>query len=401
MAGGALVAGPLADRDFTVRISLCLAVIGMWPIETFTKKRQGRWLWLSFLPLGLGSWVPILAGFRCGVRRWAAFGVLWSVFTITGWTLAAVEPSEGGGEDLAGGLLLIAWLGGMVTSGAIRSGYAGYPGKPLRERASWPKPTARSQRWSVRYALLAYLSTFAGAVVLASIFYFGLDVHMRVGVRVLMVDAVLLGSLLPLRRNHGLSRDDLGLRAVPAVRSIGLTVLALVAYVAVTVLWVTAAHPQGGADALANVKQEGALNVVLAVIAAAVSAPIVEEVFFRGLLYRSLRNQLSILPAALLAGALFGLVHITSYPLDTLPVKAAFGVIACLLYERTGSLLPGIGLHSFVDASTINLALTGNDVIVFTGFCLLIVVLLVRAGMRRWLGVKRTPRLTELPQTGQ
>jgi membrane protease YdiL (CAAX protease family) len=90
-----------------------------------------------------------------------------------------------------------------------------------------------------------------------------------------------------------------------------------------------------------------------------------------------LRNRLAVLPAALIAGAMFGLVHITSYPLDTLPVKAAFGVIACLLYERTGSLLPGIGLHSFVDASSIDVALTGNDLIVFVSFLLLVVVLLV------------------------
>jgi membrane protease YdiL (CAAX protease family) len=107
----------------------------------------------------------------------------------------------------------------------------------------------------------------------------------------------------------------------------------------------------------------------------------VEEIFFRGLLYRSLRNRLAIWPAALIAGAMFGLVHIASYPVDTLPVKAAFGVSACLLYERTGSLLPGIGLHSFVDASSIDVSLTGNDLIVLGSFLCLTVVLLVR-GLR-------------------
>lgn len=359
------------------------------------------WLWLSLLPFGLGSWVPVLAGLRCGVRRWTAFGVLWLVLAVAGWALAAVEPSGGGGEDLAGGLMLFAWLGGIVTSFVIRRGYNGHSGRSASERAPWPKPTARSQRWSVRYALLAYVLTFAGTGVLASVLYFGLGVHMRVGVGVLMVDAVLLGSLLPLRRWHGLSLDDLGIRSVPAARSIGLVVLALLVYVVVTVLWLIVVHPPAGTDALANVRHESTGNVVLAIIAVAVSAPIVEEVFFRGLLYRSLRNRLSILPAALLAGALFGLVHITSYPLDTLPVKAAFGVIACLLYERTGSLLPGIGLHSFIDASAIDLALTGNDLIVLAGFSLLVVVLLIRACVRRVREGKRTPRLVELPQAGQ
>jgi membrane protease YdiL (CAAX protease family) len=123
----------------------------------------------------------------------------------------------------------------------------------------------------------------------------------------------------------------------------------------------------------------------------AVSAPVVEEIFFRGLLYRSLRNRLSVLPAALIAGVMFGLVHITSYPLDTLPVKAAFGVIACLLYERTGSLLPGIALHSFVDASSIEVSLTGNDLIVLGSFLCLALVLLVRGSRPSATASSRPP----------
>jgi hypothetical protein len=55
-----------------------------------------------------------------------------------------------------------------------------------------------------------------------------------------------------------------------------------------------------------------------------------------------------------IAGAVFGLVHIMSYLLDTLPVKAAFGVIACCSTSRRVSLLPGIGLHVFVDASVVD-----------------------------------------------
>lgn len=236
----------------------------------------------------------------------------------------------------------------------------------------------------------------AGALALASVFYLGLGVDVGVGARVLIVDALLLGSLVPLRRRFGLSRDDLGLRAVPAVRSIGLVVLALIAYGLIAVLWVIVVQRQAGADALAHVKHESAVNVVLAIVAVAASAPIVEEVFFRGLLYRSLRNRLAILPAALLAGALFGVVHITSYPLNALPVKPAFGVTACLLYERTGSLLPGIGLHSFGDASAIDLALTGNDLIVLASFCALVTVLIVRARLRR-SSTARTPEPNGAP----
>jgi membrane protease YdiL (CAAX protease family) len=65
------------------------------------------------------------------------------------------------------------------------------------------------------------------------------------------------------------------------------------------------------------------------------------------LLYRSFRNRLGIGPACVIAGALFGLGHI-DYPLLVRPDLAFFGVVAALLYERTGSLLPGIAMHSFM-----------------------------------------------------
>lgn len=209
------------------------------------------------------------------------------------------------------------------------------------------------------------------------------------GAGVLLVDGVLLGALWPLRQ-RGLTRQDLGLRAAPGARSVGLVVLALVVYAVITVLWAIVVQPRTGADALANVKGEGTINIVLAIFAVAVSAPVVEEIFFRGLLYRSLRNRLSIVPAVLIAGALFGFVHITSYPLDTLPVKAAFGVIACLLYERTGSLLPGIGLHVFVDASAVVVALTGSDLIVIACSVLVVLAVIVGGWKGRVTGWRRT-----------
>jgi hypothetical protein len=64
----------------------------------------------------------IQAGLRCGVRRWTALGVLWLLLTLAGWVLAAVEPSGNDGEGLAGGLIILAWCGGIVTSLAIRRG---------------------------------------------------------------------------------------------------------------------------------------------------------------------------------------------------------------------------------------------------------------------------------------
>jgi membrane protease YdiL (CAAX protease family) len=78
-------------------------------------------------------------------------------------------------------------------------------------------------------------------------------------------------------------------------------------------------------------------------VAVVAIAPVCEEIFFRGLLYRVLRLRMPVLAAAVIDGVIFGAVHGS---LVILPVLAVLGVIFCLVYERTGSLFPTIAMHS-------------------------------------------------------
>jgi len=87
------------------------------------------------------------------------------------------------------------------------------------------------------------------------------------------------------------------------------------------------------------------LQVLLIVIA----APISEEVCFRGMLFGGLRTSLPRLPAALIAGLIFGALHFTTGVAAVLPL-AVFGFVLCLLYEETGSIVPGMLLHAFNNA---------------------------------------------------
>ena len=118
-------------------------------------------------------------------------------------------------------LIVVAWVAGVITSFVIRPGYECRVGGLVRERVPWPEPTAQSRQWSVRYALTAYVITFVGALVVAAVLYFGLGVQLHIGVGGLVVDAILLGSLVPLKLKHRLTGRDLGLRAAPARRSVG------------------------------------------------------------------------------------------------------------------------------------------------------------------------------------
>jgi membrane protease YdiL (CAAX protease family) len=89
---------------------------------------------------------------------------------------------------------------------------------------------------------------------------------------------------------------------------------------------------------------------VLLVGAVAVSAPIVEEITFRGYLFPALTGWRGPWVGALLTAVLFGAAHVLALPPAFLPGIAVFGFGACLLRWFTGSLLPGIAVHSFNNA---------------------------------------------------
>lgn len=76
----------------------------------------------------------------------------------------------------------------------------------------------------------------------------------------------------------------------------------------------------------------------------AIAAPISEETFFRGMIFGGLRSRMARLPAALISGVVFGGLHAFN-GIEVVPPLIVFGVILALLYEKTGSIVPGIMLH--------------------------------------------------------
>jgi membrane protease YdiL (CAAX protease family) len=86
----------------------------------------------------------------------------------------------------------------------------------------------------------------------------------------------------------------------------------------------------------------GALPVRILLIV--VLAPISEEVCFRGMLFGGLREKLPRLGAALLSALIFGGLHALT-GVSAVPPLIVFGFVLALLYEKTGSVLPGIVLH--------------------------------------------------------
>jgi uncharacterized protein len=84
-------------------------------------------------------------------------------------------------------------------------------------------------------------------------------------------------------------------------------------------------------------------GVLLLVLIVVIVAPITEEIFFRGLLLRSLqRRGMGATWAIVASSALFAAAHFE--PLQ-FPALFLFGLVAAILATRTGRLGPGIWAH--------------------------------------------------------
>jgi uncharacterized protein len=100
-------------------------------------------------------------------------------------------------------------------------------------------------------------------------------------------------------------------------------------------------------------RAEGA-GIVLLVLVLVVGAPLVEELFYRGLTLRVIARRFG--PVAAVAGSsvLFAVTH---FHLLGLPALVAFGVIAGILVVRSGRLGPAVWAHAGFNLTTVILLL--------------------------------------------
>ncbi len=149
-------------------------------------------------------------------------------------------------------------------------------------------------------------------------------------------------------RGRGMSFADLGY-TVPdrrwALMGVGAGFGALpLAFVVAALL-----RPALGSDSLPNLQQyfgNGSeftiFHAMTMLLYGGFLVPLTEELLFRGLLFRWLRQRLDFWPAALISAALFGVAHGTA---DKAVIAGLLGLPLAWLYERSRSLAPAILLH--------------------------------------------------------
>ena len=166
-------------------------------------------------------------------------------------------------------------------------------------------------------------------------------------------------------------RKDVGLTAgAGVVREAGYGVLTWCAAVPlaaagfVIAFILSALTGQSVSDATHPIQEalaDGGLAVRLALLVlAAVFAPFVEEIVFRGVLYRHLRERLggmghfaSFVVAALASSALFAAIH--PQGIVFAPILAGLGVAFCIARELRGSLIAPMVAHGINNALIVGL----------------------------------------------
>lgn len=231
-----------------------------------------------------------------------------------------------------------------------------------------PAPSAQTPRGWWWLAPVGFAAAF-GLTIIVSTMLAGLLAVVGVSVTrspgfalasTVIQDAALVVVAVYLARRIG--RDAapwLQFRRLPARTLLLSTFAAAMAFYVVVGLYAALVTQSGEQDTLETL---GADRSVVWLVAAAVLviwiAPVCEELFFRGFFYGTLRTSLGVAPAALAAGLLFGVIHFTGTDtLPLLPVLAWLGVVLCLVYEKTGSLWPAIGVH--IVNNTLALATVG------------------------------------------
>jgi membrane protease YdiL (CAAX protease family) len=149
--------------------------------------------------------------------------------------------------------------------------------------------------------------------------------------------------------------SEFGFRRVRLVNAVATFVIAATIYYFVTDIYavVFSLHGKDKLPSELSDTHNHAAIVMTAVFVCAV-APICEEFVFRGFLFGTLRKMrvtvagrdLSVFIAAVITGILFGLVHTGSASSQFLIPLGFLGFMLCMVRWQTGSLYPGMAMHS-------------------------------------------------------
>ncbi len=180
----------------------------------------------------------------------------------------------------------------------------------------------------------------------------------QLGLWIGMVGSVVVASR---RKGAGSLADDFGFRARWSDIGLGALAAAATQLVALPLLALLLrpllGQPKVSGPVQDLMDRSHGLAFLGLVISVSVCAPLVEELFFRGLLLGALRRRMPDGAAIALSAIVFGLAHGSGVPADAVILVilslTLFGAVLALLAVRTGRLGPGIVAHALFNLFTV------------------------------------------------
>jgi uncharacterized protein len=230
--------------------------------------------------------------------------------------------------------------------------------------APTPPPPARPElpagappRWPAWFAGVGFLVVLIASALVVNILGAAIGEDARedpafTAVGTLLLGLISIGTAVLFASFVAKPRPEhFGLRPTRFWPAVGWAALGMLTFYVVSAVYVVLVQPDVEQTVVEDLgADESTFGLIAAGFMVICVAPVAEEFFYRGFFYRALRSRWSVFVAAAIDGLLFGFIHYDFSDAEALlivPPLAALGFMFCLVYERTGSLYPVIGLHAF------------------------------------------------------
>lgn len=228
---------------------------------------------------------------------------------------------------------------------------------PAPHASGLPEKTG-ADAWPWYYSLAAFATGFVFAQILIVILYViweaaggnaDDDTWFLVLASAINSVVFVFAAVTIARMSGPVSPRDFGLVKAPFGQALAKSIGIIVTYFILLATYNELVNlaPDDAAEKLGG--DSGALGMLAFAILVAVIAPIAEEIFYRGMVFRALANGVGIWLGAIISGVLFGAVHVDSVDGDRLLQVVPLGLLGiffAILYAWSGTLFAPIALHA-------------------------------------------------------
>jgi membrane protease YdiL (CAAX protease family) len=209
-----------------------------------------------------------------------------------------------------------------------------------------------------------FLLFFCVSCVLSSMFIQQLFItagQYRMGIGLSSLFGIILPMVLLTRKFPGGFPAQIRLTRPRVHRMVLVIVATLAAVVLVDQIYIINQRfypvPEDYADQIRELKPAGVFQLSVTMLGLCLLVPIAEEIVFRGMIQRIFTRNMGAFVGVLLAGAIFGAVHMNAHLLISI---TAFGWFLGFVFEATGNLIYPVVAHAIFNAVAL-IQLVGDE----------------------------------------